>query len=72
MLRPSGTPARLLLSLWQAQAQGQGRVTVSAGPDRDRLLSLDYIRAMLGDDVGERYALTDAGRRTAQTIEAGS
>jgi hypothetical protein len=68
-LRPNGSPARLLSTLWDAQGMGQGRMSLIPGHARSALLREGYIVPASTDDVGEWYSLTEEGRKVARTLE---
>ena len=66
-LRSGGKPARLLLDLWAAQANGQRFVMVDLSPARTRLLALGYVQEL---PAWCYLKLTPAGQQAARALEA--
>ena len=71
-LRPGGGPARLLLELWQRQANGQGTAgtRLDNSPALTRLFALQFVK--LTYPHSGLYSLTQAGRHAAQALDASS
>ena len=67
-LRPGGGPARLLLELWQAQADGQRWVVCWEHEGLPELIYLEYVSPHFMPSKG--FRLTPAGREAAQVLEA--
>ena len=68
-LRPGCAPARLLLELWQAQANGNRHPFILPGRNRAQLLQLGFIESTAPPSI---FTLTPAGRKAAQVLDAGS
>ena len=65
-LTPGCAPARLLLTLWEAQAEGERWVELWPDRNLSRLLELEYVQP---DNIHAYYRLTEAGGQAAAALE---